>query len=100
MAATTDLLIGEHKDVPIYAKNLYKWTPEPSILKQDVCWDAPTLEELDCPYCNDRDGDDLFSDDDIFIYVDPEEECLRFGTSDGVGKIKIRFCPMCGRSLI
>ena len=91
-----DNLIMERREIPIYMKNLYKWIPEPTTLKQDIRWDTQVLEELDCPYCGDKDGIDLYHNEDVFIYVDPEG-CLRFGTSDGVGKIEIQFCPMCGR---
>lgn len=93
-----DNLIMERKEIPIYIKNLYKWIPEPSILKEDVHWDIPTLESLECPYCSNKDSIDLYYDEDIFIYVDPKGY-LRFGTSDGVGRIEIQFCPMCGKSL-
>jgi len=98
MEDVMDHLTLERKEIPVYVKNLYKWTPEPTVLKQDICWDIPVLEDLDCSYCNDRDGDDLFFENDVFIYVDPEGY-LRFGTPDGVGKTEIRFCPMCGKSL-
>ena len=90
MEGGMDNLTMERKEIPVYVKNLYKWTPEPTVLKQDICWDIPVLEDLDCSYCNDRDGDDLFFENDVFIYVDPEGY-LRFGTPDGVGKTEIRF---------
>jgi len=97
MGVVMDNLTMEHKEIPVYAKNLYKWTPKPTILKQDVCWDIPVLEDLECPYCSEF-GNDLYEDDEMFIYVDPEGY-LRFGTPDGIGKIEIQFCPMCGRPL-
>lgn len=98
MVDVMDRLTLEHNKTPVYLQNLYKWTPEPSILKEDICWDIPILEGLDCPYCSDKDGVDLYYDGDVFIYVDPEGY-LRFGTPDGVGRTEIQFCPMCGKSL-
>jgi len=86
----------ERKEIPIYTRNLYKWTPEPSVLKRDICWDIPVLEELDCPYCSEF-GDDLYEDDDIFVYVDPEGYLI-IGNHEGMCKIEIQFCPMCGKS--
>lgn len=94
-----DRLTGEFKNIPIYAENLYKWTPEPSILKQDVDWDAPTLEDLECPYCREENAQDIFYNGNIFIYIDPTGY-LRYGNLDGVGAFDIAFCPMCGRQLI
>ena len=99
MVDVMDHLTLERKEIPVYVENLYKWTPKPAILKRDICWDIPVLEELDCPYCGNKDGVDLYYDKDIFIYVDPKGY-LRFGTPDGVGKTEIQFCPMCGRQLI
>lgn len=98
MVAVMDRLIGEHKDIPVYAKNFYRMTSHPAILKQDIGWDIPASEDLECPFCREEDPQDIFYDDDTFIYVDP---CgyLRFGNSDNVGVIDIMFCPMCGRQL-
>lgn len=98
MEDVMDHLTLEHKEIPVYAKNLYKWIPKPSVLKQDVHWDIPISEELDCPYCGNKDSIDLYYNKHIFIYVDPKGY-LRFGTSNGVGKTEIKFCPMCGKSL-
>lgn len=96
MVAVMDRFIGEHKDIPVYLQNLYKVTSHPTILKQDIDWDIPISENLECPFCREEDPQDIFYDDDIFIYVDP---CgyLRFGNSNNVGVIDIMFCPMCGR---
>ena len=93
-----DSLTMERKNIPIYVKNLYKWTPEPSILKQDVEWDKLTLKDTGCLYCREEDAQDIFYNGEIFIYVDPAGY-LRYGNSDGVGSIEIAFCPMCGREL-
>ena len=103
MAAVTDLLTGEHKDVPIYVKNLYKWTPEPSVLKQDVCWDIPVLEELDCPYCENYDNPKRILDNDdwdmIEIYISRGVLFVQSGDYDFFDCKKINYCPMCGRPL-
>ena len=94
-------LIGEHKNVPIYTKNFYKWTPEPSILKQDICWDASALEDLECPYCNDETGDYIIDNSSIISYIsknhlwielfEPHNLTIVFGN--------INYCPICGRKL-
>lgn len=99
MADVMDHPILEHKEIPVYAKNLYKWTPEPSVLKQDINWDASTIENLECPYCHEENPIDIINDEEIFIYVD-SKGYLRFGESHGIGKVKILFCPMCGKQFI
>lgn len=98
MVDVMDYLTTELKKVPVYLQNLYKVTSHPAILKQDIGWDIPTSENLDCPFCREEDPQDIFYDGDTFIYVDP---CgyLRFGNSDNVGVIDIMFCPMCGQQL-
>lgn len=101
MVDVMDRLTGEHKDIPTYVENLYKWTPEPSILKQDVCWDALTLEDLKCPYCNDETGDCLIDSSSILCYVFGNRlwiELLKPHDLDAVFS-DINYCPMCGRSL-
>lgn len=96
MVDVEDRLIMEPKEIPVYMKNLYKVTPYPSVLTQDIEWDIPVFEDIDCPYCREENPQDLFYDGNIFIYVDP---CgyLRFGCPDGANVIDIMFCPMCGR---
>ena len=97
MVDVVDNLIMNHKEIPVYVKNLYKWTSEPSVLKQDICWDISILKDSKCPYCDDF-GDDLYEDKDIFIYVDPKGYLI-IGDSERMRKIKIVFCPMCGKQL-
>lgn len=93
-----DYLTMEHKEIPIYVQNLYKWTPYPTVLKHDCDWDIPILENIECPYCCEDKLDNIVDEEEIFIYVDPEGY-LWFGESHGIGKVAIMFCPMCGRQL-
>ncbi len=92
-----DRLIGEHRDVPVYAENLYKWTPEPSVLKHDANWDAPTLEDLECPYCGPLPQKDIIQCGSGIVCI--QNNKLMVITSDGYMDPTIIFCPMCGRQL-
>lgn len=99
MEDVMDRLTLEHKQIPIYMENIYRLMPQLSTLKQKNSSYISILENLKCPYCSNEDNScDLFYDNEIFIYVDPEGY-LRFGTSEGVGSIEIQFCLMCGRQL-
>lgn len=100
MADVMDHLILERKEAPVYTQDLYKWTwtPQPTILKQDIKWKIPIAEKVECPYCREDNAIDIINDEEIFIYVDPEGY-LRFGESHGIGKVDIQFCPMCGKRL-
>ncbi len=98
MVDVMDNLTMERKEIPVYARNLYKWTPEPTILKRDICWDSLTIEDLECPFCRKDNAVDLFKNGDFFIYINPEGY-LYFKDDIGIGRTGIVFCPMCGRSL-
>lgn len=92
-----DHLITEHKN-PVYLENLYRLTPKPAFLKQDVNWDASTLEDLECSYCGEFNSKDLYEDASTFIYVNPKGYLI-IGNDNGINKINIMFCPMCGKLL-
>ena len=97
MVDATDRLITELKETPVYVKNIYAWTPKPTVLKEDICGDILILEDSDCSYCSEF-GVDLYEDDDIFIYVDPKGYLI-MGDHEKIRKIEIQVCPMCGRQL-
>ena len=91
----------EHKNIPVYAENLYKWTPEPTVLKQDICWDIPILEELDCPYCKGETGDCIIDDSSIIAYVSGNHLWVELFEPHNldIAFSNINYCPMCGRQL-
>lgn len=106
MVGAMDHLIGEHKNIPVYAKNLYKWTSEPGILKQDAYWDASTLEDLECPYCKgpyckDEIGDYIIDDSSIITYISGNYLWVELFEPHNLDIVfsNINYCPMCGRSL-
>ena len=106
MVDVMDRLILEHKNIPVYAENLYKWTPEPTVLKQDICWDNLITEDLKCPYCeNDDKPKKIILDssnsywDIVEIYISRGFLFIQSDHYDFFDCKKINFCPMCGRQL-
>lgn len=91
-----DNLTMECKENPVYMKNLYKWIPEPSVLKQDVYWDYPVIEDLECPYCGPSPQKDIIQCGNGIVCI--QNNKLMVITSDGYMSPTINYCPMCGRS--
>ena len=97
-----DRFIGEeYKNIPVYAKNLYKWTPEPSVLKNDVCWDAPVIEDVGCFYCCDETGDCIIDNSPILVYIFKNRLWVELFEPHDLDVVftDINYCPICGRSL-
>lgn len=105
MEVAMDNLIMERKEIPTYMRNLYKWTwtPQPTMLKQDIHWDTQVLEKLDCPYCENDDSPKRILDNDdwdmIEIYISRGFLFVQSGDYDLFECKKINYCPMCGRPL-
>lgn len=97
MADVMDDLIMKHKN-PVYLENLYKLTPQPAFLKHDINWDTPISEDLKCPYCCELNNKNFYENANVFIYISPKGYLI-ISDSDGIDKISIMFCPMCGRQL-
>jgi hypothetical protein len=81
-----------------YIPSVPNYMPQTSLKEHKVKTNPEVVIDVDCPYCREKDAQDIFYDGEIFIYVNPAGY-LRYGNSDGVGGIEIGFCPMCGREL-